>query len=84
MASKNKKIKDEEDNEEAIMKVFKMLDDDETGKITFKNLQRVADELGETLTKEELAEMIEEADKDGDGGVNRAEFVAIMKKTKLF
>lgn len=40
------------------------------GTISFKNLKRVAKELGENLTDEELQEMIEEADRDGDGEVN--------------
>jgi Ca2+-binding EF-hand superfamily protein len=42
----------------------------ETGKISFKNLKRVAKELGERMTDEELQEMIDEADRDGDGEVN--------------
>lgn len=33
--------------------------------ITFKNLQRVARELGENLTDDELQEMVDEADRDG-------------------
>merc|ERR1711937_406229 len=34
-----------------------------TGKISFKNLKRVAKELGENMTDEELQEMIDEADR---------------------
>merc|ERR1711881_209495 len=69
---------------EEINKAFKLFDDDNTGKVTFKNLKRVAKELGERLTDEELQEMIDEADRDGDGEVNNDEFQRIMKKTNLF
>jgi centrin-1 len=46
------------DSPEEIRRVFKLFDDDETGKISFRNLKRVARELGENMTDEELQEMI--------------------------
>ena len=57
---------------------------DETGKISFRNLKRVAKELGENMTDEELQEMIDEADRDGDGEISEEEFLRIMKKTSLY
>ena len=92
-------IKSEKDSREEILKAFRLFDDDETGKISFKNLKRVAKELGENLTDEELQEMIDEADRgwlsffplllilfllDGDGEINEEEFLRIMKKTSLY
>lgn len=74
----------EKDSNEEILKAFRLFDDDETGRISFKNLKRVAKELGENLTDEELREMIDEADMDGDGEVNQEEFLRIMKKTSLY
>lgn len=60
------------------MKVFKLFDDDDTGKISFRNLKRIAQELGEPLNDEELQEMIEEADRDGDGLINPDEFYRLV------
>ena len=60
--------------------MFNLFDDDNTGKITLKNLKRVARELGETMTDDELLEMIERADKDKDGEINFEEFYEIMTK----
>jgi len=72
------------DSKEEMTKAFRLFDDDETGKISFRNLKRVAVELGETITDEELQEMIDEADRDGDGEVSLDEFIGIMSKTNLF
>ncbi|OON19564.1 cell division control protein 31 [Opisthorchis viverrini] len=72
------------DAKDEILKAFRLFDDDGTGKISFKNLKRVAKELGETLTDEELQEMIDEADRNGDGEVDEEEFLRIMKKTNLY
>ena len=74
----------ERDPREEMLKAFRLFDDDETGKISFKNLKRVAKELGENMTDEEIQEMIDEADRDGDGEISEEEFMRIMKKTNLF
>merc|ERR1712195_416399 len=74
----------EKDSREEIIKAFRLFDDDETGRISFKNLKRVAKELGETMTDEELQEMVDEADRDGDNEINEEEFLRIMKKTSLY
>lgn len=70
----------DKDTKEDIQKVFNLFDDDQTGKISLRNLKRVAKELGETMTDAELLEMIERADTDGDGEINPDEFFAIMTK----
>jgi Ca2+-binding EF-hand superfamily protein len=77
-------LQSERDPMEEIIKAFRLFDDDETGKISFRNLKRVAKELGENMTDEELQEMIDEADRDGDGEVSEEEFIRIMKKTSLY
>merc|ERR1719343_1125868 len=74
----------ERDPREEMMKAFRLFDDDETGKISFRNLKRVAKELGENMTDDEITEMIEEADRDGDGEISEEEFMRIMRKTNLF
>eukprot|EP00657_Telonema_sp_P-1_P012950 TRINITY_DN9887_c0_g1_i1.p1 TRINITY_DN9887_c0_g1~~TRINITY_DN9887_c0_g1_i1.p1 ORF type:complete len:161 (+),score=73.47 TRINITY_DN9887_c0_g1_i1:63-545(+) len=69
----------DKDQVEEMRKAFKLYDDDNTGKITFKNLERVAKELGEAMSAEELKELITEADTDGDGALSEAEFLAVMQ-----
>ncbi|XP_054168818.1 uncharacterized protein LOC128966037 [Oppia nitens] len=74
----------EKDTNDEIMKAFQLFDCDQSGGISFENLKRVAKELGETISDEELKEMITEADRDGDGVVSSQDFLRIMKKTCLY
>merc|ERR1719408_575441 len=56
----------DKETRDGIQKIFNLFDDDKTGTITIKNLKRVAKELGETMSEEELREMIERAESRGD------------------
>ena len=70
----------DKDTREDINKVFRLFDDDTSGSITIRNLRRVARELGETMTDEELQEMVERADSNGDAAVSMDDFYNIMTK----
>mmetsp|Transcript_7523 Transcript_7523/g.7099 ORF Transcript_7523/g.7099 Transcript_7523/m.7099 type:complete len:174 (+) Transcript_7523:67-588(+) len=72
------------DSKEEMMKAFRLFDDDESGRITFMNLKRVAKELGENMTDDELQEMIDEADREGSGEVSMDDFMRIMQKANIF
>ncbi|XP_032300278.1 caltractin-like [Coturnix japonica] len=66
---------------EEMLKGFKVFDYDGTGKISLEKLKLVATEVQEDITDEELQEMIDEADVDGDGEVDPEEFVRILTLT---
>merc|ERR1711881_332911 len=74
----------EKDTREDIEKVFELFDNDSTNKISFRNLARVAEELGETIDDEELQDMINQADRHGDGAINGDAFYRIMNKKGNF
>jgi Ca2+-binding EF-hand superfamily protein len=64
-------------------KAFGLIDKDEKGVVVLQDLQRVAQELGEDFTEEELTEMIELVDRDGDGLLRAKDFVRIASKVNL-
>lgn len=74
----------ERDDKAEMEKAFRLFDDDNTGKISFKNLKRICQEIDDVINDEELQEMIDEADRDGDGQVNLQEFLRIMKKSNMY
>ena len=77
---KTQSIQGARDSKEEILKIFKLFDEDNLNKITFKNLKRIAAEVGEKIPDDELKEMLEEADRDGDGMLNFEEFYRIMRR----
>jgi hypothetical protein len=65
------------DEEQDIIEVFKVFDNDGNGYITAAELRHVMTNLEEKLTDEEIDEMINEADIDGDGQISYNEFVSV-------
>ena len=72
------KRKDEADTEQEIINAFRVFDKDGNGLISKAELTNIMSILGDTLTNEEIEEMIIEADVDGDGFINYEEFVRMM------
>ncbi|KAG0186764.1 hypothetical protein DFQ28_007318 [Apophysomyces sp. BC1034] len=69
--------------EEGILYVFEMLDTDKDGLISGNDLQRLIVDSGESVTQDELKEMVLAADVDGDGLINYEEFVKILTPSKV-
>ena len=69
------------DEEQDIIEVFKVFDGDGNGYITAAELRHVMTNLEEELTEEEVDEMINEADIDGDGQISYNEFKKMMLAT---
>ena len=72
----------EKDSQQELDKAFELFDLNKDGAISFDELKRVAQDLGEDMTDEELREMIAGANKgDKDGTVNRTGFYNILNKS---
>ena len=69
----------DKESRDGIAKIFDLFDDDGTHSINLKNLGRVAKELGETMSQEELAEMLERASSNGRE-ITPEDFYNIMVK----
>jgi centrin-1 len=63
-----------------MMKAFRLFDIEGKGKISFRDLKRVAKELGEVLNDEDIQMMIDETDHDGDGEIGEEDWVRILYK----
>ncbi len=75
---------DSRDIYDEILQGFKMFDYDKSGRITLENLRQVCVDAGVKISKQEIEEMMLEADQNGDGYVDKEEFIKIMLQTNLF
>merc|ERR1711907_347927 len=73
------KITDKNTMEE-IDRVFKLFDKDRNGTLEADDLSRVCKELGEEMSEEDVREVIQRADLDGDGVVGLQDFYNVLTK----
>ncbi|XP_065060663.1 calmodulin-A-like isoform X2 [Rhopilema esculentum] len=71
------KMKDFSD-EDMLRDAFRVFDADGSGTISVAEFKDAALEMGEIFSEEEVDEMIEEIDIDGDGQINYEEFVQML------
>ncbi len=72
-----KKIQ-EKDSDEELMEAFRLFDKDGNGFISPEELKVFMHNLGEKLSDNDIADMIKDADLDGDNAINFEEFVRMM------
>ena len=68
----------QKDSKADIQKVFNLYDWNKEGRVTWDELKRVSQDLGEEMTDEELLKMFKKADLDEDGFVTFDDFYNIM------
>lgn len=64
--------------EQAILAEFKLLDVDNNGYISKENLREVLNAKGQTVTEQEIQEMMDAVDTNSDGEISYQEFAAAM------
>lgn len=68
----------QKDSKADIQKVFNLYDWNKEGRVTWDELKRVSQDLGEEMSDEELLKMFKKADLDEDGFVTFDDFYNIM------
>ncbi|CAM9795446.1 unnamed protein product [Chrysoparadoxa australica] len=71
---------DKRNTKEELIEVFKLIDGEGKGGINIRNLKRVAAELQLNYTEEQLQEMLDECDRDGDGLIGEFEFMKCVRR----
>jgi len=67
-----------DDQEADLREAFKIFDRDRDGFIDMRELKKVSMMLGTLLDQQEIDELMEEADVDGNGKLDYAEFVKML------
>jgi len=67
------------DPKDDMVKAFGLIDSDNTGNIDLACLRRVAKQIGERLTDDEITELLDICSRDGDGEIDLEEFLKIMR-----
>lgn len=75
---------DSRDVHAEIMQGFDMFDFDKQGKISMDNLKQACRDAGVKFSIQELNDMMEEADINGDSFIDPEEFIRVMLQTNLF
>ncbi|XP_050387418.1 calmodulin-like [Argentina anserina] len=70
-------------SEKQLKEAFRVFDKDQNGFISADELRHVMASLGESLTDQQIDQMVHEADIDGDGQINYQEFVKVMLAKKV-
>ena len=72
------KLINNQDSEDDIINELKKLDKNGTGNITVNDLKSLLANYGEVLTKEEIDDIIQEANADKSGNINIEKFAKIL------
>lgn len=64
--------------EENLRRAFRVFDKENNGYITEAEVRSALARMGEKISEEEIQEMLREADADGDGTIEYAEFVKMV------
>lgn len=77
IAAMQSKTQDPE-GEEIIMEAFKTFDADGSGALSHSEMREVLSHLGEKMDDDEITDLIQTVDIDGDGEVDLKEFLAVV------
>jgi centrin-3 len=69
--------------QEKATRAFQLIDEAQKGVVVLEDLQRIAADLDQELTEEELVEMIQFVDKSSDGLLTPRHFFKIARKVNL-